>query len=229
MEWELYKHLKEDHREAFADIFNDWAACAVNDKKRKKTLEDTWEEDAFMRVISDYMAAVCEKERETMPTIGIAKDRQVLRSLHAVLQGISSRICFGCAQIYACVPLWSEQYGASTMQTGTHIDPDTGDVWSEHPHRLFSFSEIDAHAISRSVLYKDIIIGTSGDFPYISVMMNSSVATPVKDQKAIHFVTQNCCETWRKSGCAPFTLKTVIVATSYVVQKTSDNAPNVNG
>ena len=31
------------------------------------------------------MAAVCERERESMPVVGVAKDRQILRRLNAVL------------------------------------------------------------------------------------------------------------------------------------------------
>ena len=159
MEWELYKHLKTDHREAFADIFSAWGKVTNNDQKRKKAHDESFEEDVFLRVISDYMAAVCEKEREGMPTIGIAKDRQLLRSLNAVMDGVSSRICFGCAQVYTNVPLWSHQYGAPrmqtghlpTMQTGHHVCPDTGDEWSEHPWRGLSLNDIEKYSIKMSL------------------------------------------------------------------------------
>ena len=58
-----------------------------------------------MQVYSVYMAAVCERVRESMPVIGIAKDRQVLRGLNAILPEVKSMMCFGCAQIRTHVPL----------------------------------------------------------------------------------------------------------------------------
>ena len=71
-----------------------------------------------MEVHSVYMAAVCERERESMPVIGIAKDRQVLRGLNSVLPQVKSMMCFGCAQIRSHVPLWQRMYNPE--QTGMH-------------------------------------------------------------------------------------------------------------
>ena len=65
------------------------------------------------------MAAVCEREREHMPVVGISKDRQVLRLLNGILSGVRSMMCFGCAQIQAHVPLWEKMYEPG--QHGGHV------------------------------------------------------------------------------------------------------------
>ena len=56
-----------------------------------------------------------------MPVVGVAKDRQVLRGLNAVLPGVQSMMCFGCAQIRAHVPLWQRMYDPG--ETGMHHVP----------------------------------------------------------------------------------------------------------
>ena len=99
MEWELYMHLRSDHSDAFVDIFGGWEKVRYNHGKRGKVHGEIWEEDVFLRAISDHTAVVCERERGGMPVIGIAKDRQLLRSSTAVMNGVTSRICFGCAQV----------------------------------------------------------------------------------------------------------------------------------
>ena len=84
-----------------------------------------------MEVHSVYMAAVCERERESMPVVGVAKDRQVLRGLNAVLPKVQSMMCFGCAQIRAHVPLWQRMHEPG--QIGLHKDPEKAEhKWNEN-------------------------------------------------------------------------------------------------
>merc|ERR1712079_864936 len=99
--------------------------------KQHHTADSQWQCDLFLQVYSVYMAAVCERERESMPVIGIAKDRQVLRGLNAVLPGIKSMMCFGCAQIRTHVPLWQLMYNPG--QTGLHRYSEKHDsTWNEN-------------------------------------------------------------------------------------------------
>ena len=86
------------------------------------------------------MAAVCERERESMPVIGIAKDRQVLRGLNSVLPEVKSMMCFGCAQIRTHVPLWQRMYNPG--QTGFHYyTNDFSEGWNEN--YVFSGSNLN--------------------------------------------------------------------------------------
>ena len=73
---------------------------------------------SFLQVHSVYMAAVCKRERESMPVVGMAKDRQVLRGLNAILPHVKAMMCFGCAQIRSHVPLWQRMYEPG--QIGEH-------------------------------------------------------------------------------------------------------------
>ena len=100
------------------------------------------------------MAAVCEREREHMPVVGIAKDRQVLRMLNGILSSVRSMICFGCAQIHANVPLWEKMYELG--QHGQHPyqakEGDEESVWNEHDHcSHVSQSMIKMYSIGQSL------------------------------------------------------------------------------
>ena len=116
-EWRLFFHLITEHRSAFGPELK---KCDMEDRPLRGVprrfekewpyqhynSQSKWQCDLFMEVHSVYMAAVCERERESMPVIGIAKDRQVLRGLNAVLPQVRSMMCFGCAQIRSHAPLW---------------------------------------------------------------------------------------------------------------------------
>ena len=115
VEWRLFKHLMKKHADAFEPELQ---ACNMSARPKQvptnlkdfepfqyHTAQSKWQCDLFLQVYSVYMAAVCERERESMPVIGIAKDRQVLRGLNAVLPEVKSMMCFGCAQIRTHVPV----------------------------------------------------------------------------------------------------------------------------
>ena len=135
VEWRLFKHLMEKHADAFQPELE---ACgmeagsgrvptnfATEEPFQRYTAQSKWQCDLFMEVYSVYMAAVCERERESMPVIGIAKDRQVLRGLNSVLPEVKSMMCFGCAQIRTHVPLWQRMYNPE--ETGLHRHPNKPD------------------------------------------------------------------------------------------------------
>ena len=103
----------------------------------------------FLRVYSFYMAAVCEKERESMPVVGIAKDRQVLRPLNSIMASVSSKICFSCAQIYSWAPLWSYMY--TPGKWGIHFDAGKNMHWSEHTHSRMSQNRISMFEVHSSL------------------------------------------------------------------------------
>ena len=165
VEWRLFRHLMEEHAEAFQPELE---ACQMEmtpvpgDKPPKfrvpkqfpdvadlprRTGESQWQCDLFLQVHSVYMAAVCERERESMPVIGIAKDRQVLRGLNAILPEVKSMMCFGCAQIRTHVPLWQRMYEPG--EVGAHRFPERGDeTWNEnHSFSMSNLNDIELYEI----------------------------------------------------------------------------------
>ena len=95
------------------------------------------------------MAAVCEKEREGMPIVGLAKDRQVLRGLNGILPATQTKICFACAQINSQSSLWESMY--EPAQRGKHVDVDARQTWSEHRCCAYSHNGIDMYTIRESL------------------------------------------------------------------------------
>ena len=137
-------------RVTYADPYQFALECA----KKWQTREDRWQCALFLRVISNYMAAVCEREREHMPVVGIAKDRQVLRMLNGILSSVRSMMCFGCAQIHANVPLWEKMYepGQHGQHTYQAKERDEESVWNEHDHCAHvSQSMIKMYSIDESL------------------------------------------------------------------------------
>jgi hypothetical protein len=124
LEWVIFLHLMDQHKSAFtgslikAGFHNNVPLQQMQDlsmypkccEHRCKQDNECWQDDIFLRVYSDYAAALAAKERESMPLIGIAKDRQVLRPLNKILDTVQAKICIGCAQIYVKASLWSFMY-----------------------------------------------------------------------------------------------------------------------
>ena len=91
----LFKHLITKHADAFQPELQACGMHAMPGRvptnlprdcpQQHHSEHSKWQCDLFMEVHSVYMAAVCERERETMLVVGVAKDRQVLRCLNAVL------------------------------------------------------------------------------------------------------------------------------------------------
>ena len=86
-----------------------------------------------------------------MPLVGVAKDRQVLPGLNAVLPKVQSMMCFGCAQIRAPVPLWQRMYVPG--ETGRHnVSEKTDNQWNEN--YIFSrqsLNDIEMYDIGHSL------------------------------------------------------------------------------
>ena len=157
-EWELFMHLMSEHRDLFSKELLDWgipaeatgvgSAMPYEQARSDRSFDGRWQCDLFLRIISDYLAAVRMVEEGSMPIIGVAKDRQVLRSLNAIMPWTTSKICFCCAQIHVQVPLWEKQY--SPGQLGVHWDPEREQFWNENspfakkdcsPLRMYSVEE----------------------------------------------------------------------------------------
>ena len=83
-----------------------------------------------------------------MPAVGISKDRQMLRGLNYVLDDVTTKICFGCAQKQTHVPLWEGMYAPG--QHGLRQDAD-GRTWSEHQYFHEKQSSISMYSIARSL------------------------------------------------------------------------------
>ena len=102
LEYCLFQHLIRSP-DGHGDVF-DPERKAVRAKECRT--EEEHRLQTFFRVISFYMKAVAEKEGEGMPLIGVTKDRQILRGIHAAMENVSSQICFCCAQSHTNVALW---------------------------------------------------------------------------------------------------------------------------
>ena len=167
LEWCLFEHLMEKHRDAFGDILDTWfdsnddakdllSVVPFQCKETQKHNINKRQDELFLKVYSFYMAAVSEKEREGMPVIGLAKDRQVLRPLNNIMSTANSKICFGCAQIHAMTSLWSYMYKPGKW--GMHFDVGTKTNWSEHFYSSCSSNQISMYAVRDSLhrmLYRD--------------------------------------------------------------------------
>ena len=160
LEFCVFVHLMEDHADLFAETIRNFKANADSNAmnlsvlpgpctKRSKRTDESWQDDLFLRVYSDYMLAVCEKEREDMPLVGLAKDRQVLRPLNRILSSAQSHICFCCAQMHSRVGLWSHMYTPRKM--GLHKVPDQDFVWSEHTSSTLSLNSIEKYTVRESL------------------------------------------------------------------------------
>ena len=76
-----------------------------------------------------------------MPIIGIANDRRALRPLNRMLPKTCSKICFGCAQIFAWSPLWAHMYRPPRKQT----------TWQQHPCQDHSKNFIEMYKVRASL------------------------------------------------------------------------------
>ena len=141
LEWCLFVHLMDQHRHAFRDLLDEWfetsdepagsfSTAPFQCKQSQCSSMSRRQDDLFLTIYSFYIAAVCTKEREGMPVVGIAKDRQVLRPLNDIMSSVSSKICFGCAQIYSTASLWSYMYKPGKW--GAHFDHEQNVHWTEH-------------------------------------------------------------------------------------------------
>ena len=99
-------------------------------------------------VISNYIQAVCVRERQGMPTVGVCVDRRALRPLNAMLENVRSMICFCCAQVHTHVPLWERMY--TPGQAGRH-ENEEGKAWSEHRHKDASANSIEMMSVGDSL------------------------------------------------------------------------------
>ena len=98
MEWQLYTHLRAAHRDEMSEVF---ARCKEENR-----------DGGFVPVISYYVAAVSEREREHMPLIGPSVDRRTLALLSRLANSttIQSMMCFCCAQLGTHVRSWDRMY-----------------------------------------------------------------------------------------------------------------------
>ena len=162
-EWVLFKHLLQAHVEAFeAEL----TLCGITDRKHFLRLpfdsdkppahqkEDS-QVRLFLEVISNYIQAVCVRERETMPMIGVSVDRRTLRALNLMLEDVKALHCFGCAQIFTHVPLWEKMY--SPGERGKHeestesTDKKKKQEWTEHTAAYLSQNFIEMYEVSHSL------------------------------------------------------------------------------
>ena len=148
LEWALFVHFKHHHKDAIRFLFEQYEHLKPKSKSDLGRHDCMSEYDLFLSVISDYVAAVSEKEREGMPTVGISKDRHMLRGLNYILDGVSAQICFGCAQKQTHVPLWDLMH--TPGQHGLHYCED-GSRWSEHTFAQTKHSNISMYTIEKSL------------------------------------------------------------------------------
>ena len=157
LEWRLFTHLMAAHSEAFqAEI----EACGIVYPERLSRLpgecdrppglrmEDT-QAYLFLQVISNYTQAVCVREREGVPKIGVCIDRRTLRPLNSMLHDAKALICFGCAQVFSHVPLWRKMY--SPGQHGQHQSKNGSDYWNEHASANSSQNSIEMFTVGESL------------------------------------------------------------------------------
>ena len=150
LEWCLFVHLIRKHVDAFAPELEAYGMHSTPNgvptnipkecPREYHTAQSKLQCDLFLKVHSVYMAAVCERERESMPVVGVAKDRQILRRLNAVLPKVHSMMCFGCAQIHSYVPMWQRMYEPG--QYGQHREPAKDEKEDEDEERLLSRDSI---------------------------------------------------------------------------------------
>lgn len=153
----VFVHLMQAHQAVFQselEHFNvtdrkRWLHFASDASKPKWHQRNLMQCHLFKRVVSIYIQAICMKERQSMPAIGVSVDRRTLRSLNLMLEDTKSMICFGCAQIFSWVSLWSRQYDPGTH--GQHWSADGTATWNEHPWRSKSENAIEMYSVQESL------------------------------------------------------------------------------
>ena len=142
LEWALYLHLYEEHSgrssaapcgtcgsgtlPPSASSTSADAMKEVFDYVRARRVEqhgDTTRID-FLRVISYYLAAVCQQEREHMPLIGPTNDRRMLAYVAKLAdsKNVVSRMCFCCDQIHTDLACYSRHMTKAWPKLGADTD-----------------------------------------------------------------------------------------------------------
>ena len=94
----------------------------------------------FVAVLSYYVAAVSEREREHMPLIGPSVDRRTLALVSRLANSstIQSLVCFCCAQVRTHVRPWDKMYDCGQRGVGGR---HTGHKYSRGDIRMYTVEE----------------------------------------------------------------------------------------
>ena len=95
----MYDHLVQCH--ANAEMTNVWQKRCQGERN-----------EAELALLSYYMAAVREKEREHMPLIGPTVDRRTLSMVNNMCcdDTVKGMVCFVCAQVHTHVASWNQMW-----------------------------------------------------------------------------------------------------------------------